>query len=193
MFVKPYGHVSADAERVRPDRRPVYMPDNAPSISQGYKPKRLKGPDKARSGHEGIDIIDKSGTPVIAVASGVVIESYFELLFGNRIEISHGVDVKGLPVMSRYLHLKERLVKKGDVVVRGQQIGRLGRTGLLAGGIMHLHYEIRVGSGQINSMNPHRFWTDGIGVVTCFDKKRQWHDLPFNASYPVPCNGIDWQ
>ena len=191
MLIKPYGYVSADAERVRPDRRPVYMPYNAPSISQGYKPKRLNASGKARSGHEGIDVIDKSGTPVIAAASGVVIESYFELLFGRRIEIAHGVDEKGRPVMSRYFHLKERLVEKGDVVVRGQQIGTMGRSGLLAGGILHLHYEIRVGSGQNNSMNPHRFWADGVGVVTCFDKKREWHNLPFNTTYPVPCRKVE--
>lgn len=193
MFVKPYGYVSADAERVRPDRRPVYMPDNAPSISQGYRPKRLKYSGKARSGHEGIDIIDKSGTPVLSASSGVVIESYYEPLFGNQIEISHGVDETGLPVKSRYLHLKKRLVKEGDVVARGQQIGTLGRSGLLAGGILHLHYEVRVGSGRNNSMNPHRFWSGGVGVVTCFDKKRQWDDLPFKTTYPVPCRGVEWK
>jgi murein DD-endopeptidase MepM/ murein hydrolase activator NlpD len=185
LFVKPYGHVSVDAEKVRPDRRSVYMPDNAPSISQGYKPKRLK--KSGSGGHEGIDIIDRSGTPVIAASSGVVTESYFELFFGRRIEIAHGVDEKGRPVMSRYLHLKERLVEKGDVVVRGQRIGTMGRSGILAGGILHLHYEVRVGSGQNNSMNPHRFWADGVGVVTCFDKNRQWDDQPFNTTYPVPC------
>lgn len=184
MLVKPYGHVTEDVVRVRPDRRPVYMPENAPSISQGYRPKRLTG---SRSGHEGIDIIDKSGTPVIAAASGVVIESRYEFFFGNQIEISHGVDEYGKPVITRYLHLKERLVHKGDIVSRGQQIGMLGRTGLLAGGILHLHYEVRVGVGQNNSINPHKYWADGIGVVTCFDKNREWDDLPFNTTYPVPC------
>ena len=193
MFIKPYGYVSADAERVRLDRRLVNMPYNAPSISQGYKPKRLNALGKASAGHNGIDIIDKSGTPVLAVASGVVIESYFELLFGRCIEIAHGVDEKGLPVKSRYVHLSERLVEKGDVVVRGQQIGELGRSGILAGGILHLHYEVRVGSGQNNSMNPHKFWSDGVGVVTCFDKNRQWDDLPFNTTYPVPCRGVEWK
>jgi hypothetical protein len=42
-------------------------------------------------------------------------------------------------------------------------------------------------------MNPHRFWADGIGVVTCFDENKKWYDLPFNTSYPVPCNGVDWE
>jgi len=190
MLVKPYGYVTADAEKVRPDRRAVHMPDNAPSISQGYRPKRLTG---GRSGHEGIDIIDKSGTPVLAAASGVVIESYFELLFGSQIEIAHGVDEKGMPVNTRYFHLKERLVKKGDVVVRGQQIGSLGRSGILAGGILHLHYEVRAGAGQNNSMNPHLFWADGVGVVTCFDRNKEWYDLPFRTTYPVPCRGTEWQ
>ena len=191
MFVKPYGYVTADTERVRPDRRPVYMPYNAPSISQGYKPKRLKKSGSA--GHEGIDVIDKSGTPVLAAAPGVVTGSHFELLFGSQVEISHGVDERGRPVISRYFHLRERLVKKGDVVVRGQQIGELGRSGLLAGGILHLHFEVRVGAVQNNSMNPHRFWADGLGVVTCFDKNKKWHDLPFNTTYPVPCRGVEWQ
>lgn len=193
MFIKPYGYVSADAERVRTDRRPVKMPYNAPSISQGYRPNRQNAFGKTGAGHKGIDIIEKAGTPVIAASSGVVIGSYFEPLYGSRIEISHGVDENGLPVMSRYLHLKKRLVKKGDVVVRGQQIGVLGRSGLLAGGILHLHYEVRVGSGQNNSMNPHRFWVDGVGVVTCFDKNRQWYDLPFKTTYPVPCKGVEWK
>ena len=193
MFVKPYGYATADAERVRPDRRPVNIPYNAPSISQGYKPKRLHKPGSGGSGHEGIDIIDRSGTPVLAAASGVVIESYFELLFGRQIEISHGVDEKGLPVITRYLHLKKRLVEKGDIVVRGQQIGELGRNGILAGGILHLHYEVRVGPGLNNSINPHMFWADGIGVVTCFDKNREFFDRPFKTTYPVPCKGIDWK
>lgn len=184
MFVDPYGYVTADVEKVRKDRRPVQMPHNAPSISQGYRPKRLTG---SSSGHEGIDIIGKSGTPVLAAASGVVSGSYYEFFFGNQVEISHGVDENGLPVMTRYLHLKERQVEKGDIVLRGQQIGSLGRTGLLAGGILHLHFEVRVGSGNNNSLNPHRFWADGAGVVTCYDSNRQRHDLPFNTTYPVPC------
>ena len=191
LLVKPYGYVTEDVERVRPDRMPVYMPFNAPSISQGYKPKRLKS--TGSGGHNGIDIIDESGAPVISAAPGVVIRSYFEFLFGNCIEISHGVDESGLPVITKYVHLRERMVSKGDVVVRGQQIGELGRTGLLAGGILHLHYEVRVGSGKNNSRNPHRFWADGVGVVTCFDRNKQWHDIPFNTTYPVPCTGIDWK
>jgi murein DD-endopeptidase MepM/ murein hydrolase activator NlpD len=184
MFVKPYGHVSADTKKVRPDGRAVYMPDSAPSISQGYKPRRLKG---GNSGHEGIDIIERSGTPVLAAASGVVIESYYEPFYGSHIDISHGLEENGMPVKSTYLHLRERLVEKGDVVVRGQQIGTLGRSGLLAGGILHLHYEVRVGVHQDNSVNPHMYWTDGVGVVTCFDINRKWYDVPFNTTYPVPC------
>ncbi len=191
LLVKPYGYVTEDAERVRPDRRHVYMPYNAPSISQGYKPGRQS--KSGSGGHKGIDIIDRAGTPVIAAAAGVVTESYYELLFGSQIVISHGVNEKGMPVITKYFHLRERMVEKGDVVVRGQQIGELGRSGILAGGILHLHYEVRVGAGQNNSINPHRVWADGIGVVTCFDKNRKWHDLPFNTTYPVPCKGVEWE
>jgi murein DD-endopeptidase MepM/ murein hydrolase activator NlpD len=93
--------------------------------------------------------------------------------------------------MSRYVHLDKRLVKKGDTVIRGQQIGTLGSTGLLAGGFPHLHFEIRSGLipeiSKSEPHNPHRFWSDGIGIVTCFDAMKPLSDRPFRTTYPVPC------
>jgi len=197
LIVKPYGHVAADAENVREDGRPVVIPKNAPSISQGYRPERSdEMTQKTSPGHHGIDIIAKTGTPVIASAAGVVIRSYFDLFYGNRITIDHGKDVNGQFIQSRYLHLKKKLVKEGDTVARGQPIGTLGRTGLLAG-FPHLHYEIRVSDPsaptQLESTNPHKFWADGVGIVTCFEKGRQRPDRPFQTTYPVPCLGVAWQ
>jgi murein DD-endopeptidase MepM/ murein hydrolase activator NlpD len=57
--------------------------------------------------------------------------------FGNLIEIDHG---EGL--MTRYAHAKVLLVKKGDMVRRGQMIARVGSTGLSTG--PHLHFEVRL-------------------------------------------------
>jgi len=186
MFIQQYGYVSSDAEIIRENRKKAYIPGNAPSISQGYKPHNNKN-----GGHEGIDIISSKGTPVIAVASGVVIHSFYRPLFGNRVLINHGKDQGGIIVMSRYVHLDKRMVKKGDKVSRGQQIGTLGSTGLLAGGFPHLHFEMRSGaypelSGSAPH-NPHKYWADGVGIVTCFDVNKNWPDNPFSTTYPVPC------
>ncbi len=198
MFIQQHGYIAADAESVRENRKKAYIPGNAPSISQGYK-SQLSGRsfNSDKGSHEGIDIISKKGTPVIAVASGVVISSFYRPLFGNRIFIDHGRDENGIFIMSRYVHLDKMLLKKGDKVVRGQQIGTLGSTGLLAGGFPHLHYEIRTGNNPELSgsepNNPHRFWTGGVGIVTCFDVNKQWPEKPFKTTYPVPCTGVEWK
>jgi murein DD-endopeptidase MepM/ murein hydrolase activator NlpD len=198
MFIQPHGYVSSDAELVKMDGKTVFIPENASSISQGYKPKPFGKTDLDTShNHEGIDIIGKRGTPIIAAASGVVLSSFYRPLFGHRILIEHGKDKNGHFILSRYVHLDKRLVKKGDKVIRGQQIGTLGSTGLLAGGYPHLHFEIRTGVNPDLSastpLNPHRFWMQGVGVITCFDASKQWPDKPFRSTYPVPCKGKEWR
>jgi murein DD-endopeptidase MepM/ murein hydrolase activator NlpD len=116
-------------------------------------------------------------------------------MYGNHIEIDLGKDEKGRSVQANFLHLKKRLVQEGDTVSRGQQIGTLGATGVLAGGLPHLHYEIYVGHEQkaLEPINPHRLWADGPGMVTCFDSSRTWPDTPLTTTYPVPCRGVNWQ
>lgn len=186
LFIEQYGYAASNAAINQEDGRTVFLPYNAPSISQGYHPKPVKKHHRKTSPrHEGLDIAGSTGTPVIAAASGIVVSSYFEPFAGHRVVIDHGKDEYGVFIQSRYFHLHKRLVKKGDRVVRGQEIGTLGSTGLLAS-FPHLHYEIR-GAVHSQPMDPHRFWTDGNGVVTCFDSSRQWPDEPVKTTYPVPC------
>jgi murein DD-endopeptidase MepM/ murein hydrolase activator NlpD len=206
LFIKPYGFAASDAEKIRRDGSAVFIPGNAPSISQGYNPDPMPRYHLDKSydhrgievdgshDHTGIDIFAKKGTPVLAVASGVVTGSYYEPFYGNHVEMNFGRNTEGLLVKGNFFHLDERLVKEGDEVTRGQQIGTLGSTGLLAS-YPHLHYEIRLGdlAGYFEATNPHWYWADGVGIVTCFDTGRKWPDEPFQTTYPVPCRGVNWQ
>lgn len=83
--------------------------------------------------HRGVDIANKEGTEVFAPNSGRVALSEDMKVHGGTIIISHG---RG--VFSIFSHLKERLVKKGEKVERGQLIGTMGQTGLATAS--HLHW-----------------------------------------------------
>jgi len=89
-----------------------------------------------RAFHEGIDFIAEQGTPVKAAAGGVVVYSDFHPQYGNMIEIDHGNEL-----ITRYAHNSTRLVKVGEVVLRGVKIGEVGKTGRATG--THLHFEVR--------------------------------------------------
>ena len=100
-----------------------------------------------RAFHEGIDVIVEHGTAFRAAAGGVVVFSAMHPQYGNMIEIDHG---NGL--ITRYAHAFKRLVKVGDVVLRGTKIGEVGKTGRATG--THLHFEVRQHGAPVN---PARF------------------------------------
>mgnify|MGYP000045898884 CR=1 FL=1 len=162
---------------------PVVMPQSAPSISQQF----YRDPDG--SGHLGIDIIDRIGTPVLAAAGGQVTDSYFEPAYGNRITIDHGPNADGLRMITVYKHLNSRGVSQGARVERGQQIATLGNTGALAGGLPHLHLEVRreVRPQVFRAIDPHTVWAAGVGQVTCFDPTAPIEPGTFRITYPVRC------
>ncbi|HKU69535.1 MAG TPA: M23 family metallopeptidase [Burkholderiales bacterium] len=96
-----------------------------------------------RAYHEGIDFMAGQGTPIFAAAGGVVVYSDLHPQYGNMIEIDHGNDL-----ISRYAHASRRLVKVGDVVLRGTKIAEVGRTGRATG--THLHFEVRQKGAPVN-------------------------------------------
>jgi murein DD-endopeptidase MepM/ murein hydrolase activator NlpD len=85
--------------------------------------------------HRGIDIVNHSGTPIVATADGVVSRATRVSDYGKTIDISHGYGY-----VTRYAHLSEILVRPGQQVRRGELIGRTGSTGRSTG--PHLHYEV---------------------------------------------------
>jgi murein DD-endopeptidase MepM/ murein hydrolase activator NlpD len=101
--------------------------------------------------HTGLDFPGDVGTPIHAAAGGVVIVQEYHPAYGNMIEVDHG---KGL--ITRYAHTSRVLVKKGDIVKRGQKIAEVGSTGRSTG--PHLHFEVWV-SGVVQ--DPQRFLAAG--------------------------------
>jgi len=89
-----------------------------------------------QSTHLGLDFRVPAGTPVAAVNRGTIILARPLFFEGNFIVIDHG---QGL--MTLYLHLSKFLVKEGDTVEKGQQVGISGGTGRATG--PHLHLAVR--------------------------------------------------
>ena len=86
--------------------------------------------------HEGLDLAEPTGTPVPASGRGRVVLASSRILTGNTIIIEH------LPgVFSIYYHMSELIAKEGDMVEKGQVIGKVGMTGFATG--PHLHWEIQ--------------------------------------------------
>jgi murein DD-endopeptidase MepM/ murein hydrolase activator NlpD len=98
-----------------------------------------------RTVHHGIDYGSPKGTPVYAVAEGVVTISGYDNLSGNKISIRHRDGSS-----SWYLHLHTRAVAKGAHVNTRQVIGRVGNTGRSTG--PHLHFGFKDEKGRW--MNP---------------------------------------
>jgi murein DD-endopeptidase MepM/ murein hydrolase activator NlpD len=96
----------------------------------------------ARSGHshEGQDIMASCGTPLVAVTRAKVKWVKFQSLAGNYVVIRN----KKLHQDYMYAHLATRAsVRKGQVVMPGQQIGIVGQTGDATA--CHLHFELWLG------------------------------------------------
>jgi murein DD-endopeptidase MepM/ murein hydrolase activator NlpD len=86
--------------------------------------------------HEGVDIAAPVGTPVMAAASGRVIFAGRMRGYGKIIIIQHENHY-----VTVYAHDSTNLVREGQMVSRGQVIGRVGRTGHTTGA--NLHFEVR--------------------------------------------------
>lgn len=94
--------------------------------------------------HPGIDLATAYGTPVYATADGTVLRAGWNSGgYGNMVELDHG---RG--ITTRYGHMSAILVREGDHVTRGEEIGRVGSTGRSTGN--HLHYEVRIDGRPVN-------------------------------------------
>lgn len=97
--------------------------------------------------HRGMDIANKTNTPVIATADGRVSIVSSATQLGRMITLDHGFGYR-----TRYGHLNKILVTRGQRVKRGDVIGLMGSTGYSTG--PHLHYEVFLNN---KFHNPHEF------------------------------------
>jgi len=95
--------------------------------------------------HEGVDISNRTGTPVMAPADGIISDIGNDASIGKIVVISHGFGMT-----SRYGHLSKVLIKVGQKVKRGDKIAEVGTTGQTTG--PHLHYEVRLNGIPANPM-----------------------------------------
>ena len=95
--------------------------------------------------HSGIDIGNKTGTPVYATADGVVKFAGRSGGLGNLITVNHGYGYQ-----TRYAHLSKIKVNRGHKVRRGDLIGLIGSTGYSTG--PHLHYEVIKNGKSVNPL-----------------------------------------
>jgi murein DD-endopeptidase MepM/ murein hydrolase activator NlpD len=99
----------------------------------------------ARAIHEGVDMVSKLRSEVLATAPGTVIFAGWKGGYGRVVEIDHG-----LGIVTRYAHLHAVNVKVGDVVDYRQEIGKLGSSGRSSG--PHVHFEVRYNGRPLDPM-----------------------------------------
>ena len=92
---------------------------------------------RERDRHEGIDLACPEGTRVLAAEDGLVLFAGEQRGYGNLVLLAHEGDL-----VTVYAHNSENLVQKGERVLRGDPIARVGHTGNATG--PHLHFEVRV-------------------------------------------------
>ena len=127
-----------------------------------------------RAFHRGVDFAGRRGTPIYATADGFVRYAGKDKYLGNTIIVAHRKkerDEQGQPYarqggyQTEYGHLDRIMVKQGEQIKRGQQIGTMGNSGRSTG--PHLHYAVRLRDQQLSKhrgyQNPEDFIFDNSG------------------------------
>lgn len=96
--------------------------------------------------HTGLDIANKTGTPLYASEGGTIEYSGWSTGYGYNVLINHGGGKK-----TRYAHASKLYVKKGDTVKRGESVAAMGSTGWSTG--PHIHFEVIINGVKLNPLN----------------------------------------
>ena len=90
---------------------------------------------KEGSFHNGLDVAAEKGSPIISPSKGKVILTGNYYYNGKFIIIDHGKGLKSI-----FIHLDDILVEEGEVISKGDLIGKIGNTGKSTG--PHLHWSL---------------------------------------------------
>lgn len=96
--------------------------------------------------HNGVDMASPTGSPILAAYDGEVVAANYSPTMGNYIMIDHG---DGLYTI--YMHASALLASEGQMVVRGEQIAKVGSTGRSTG--PHLHFGVRLNGSYVSPWN----------------------------------------
>jgi murein DD-endopeptidase MepM/ murein hydrolase activator NlpD len=109
-----------------------------------------------RSPHSGADFRAATGTPVRAPNAGAVVLAADQYFSGNTVILDHG-----LGLYSFLAHLSAMSVHVGDLVERGQIVGKSGATGRVTG--PHLHWTVRLNGARVDPLAVLDLLGDGAG------------------------------
>ena len=150
----PNGVIKVEVQKPSTTKKPTSSGSSTPATA-GYYLRPTSGPVTSSYGsrrggfHAGLDIGAARGTPVVAAASGTVVQIVESCVegrsscggrYGNYILIEHENGTS-----TRYAHLSKVNVNVGQQVSRGQKIGGVGNTGRSTGS--HLHFQIEKANG----------------------------------------------
>lgn len=100
------------------------------------------------SDHRGVDFTPGEGTPIFAIADGVVTAAEFGGGYGQYAYIEH--EINGQRTLSVYAHMRRDSspLRVGEDIKVGDFIGLVGNTGTSTGA--HLHFEIRINDEYVD-------------------------------------------
>ena len=116
-----------------------------------------------RQDHQGIDLASVVNSPVPAANTGAVIFAQPLGIYGKTVILDHGYGL-----FSMYSHLSQIAVNIGDIVSKGDKLGRTGSTGMAGGD--HLHFSILINDTFVNPVE----WWDMKWIQNNVTSKIQW-------------------
>jgi murein DD-endopeptidase MepM/ murein hydrolase activator NlpD len=144
--------------------------------------------------HNGTDVAEDLGTPVLAAGEGTVVVAGPDLAvlygwrcdwYGNLVVIELDQQWNGQPVFVLYGHVLNIVVEPGERVFTGQQVAEIGFGGVAL--VPHLHLEIRIGENTFNATRNPLLWygpgsTRGVIAGRLLDPLgRPWQGVGISA------------
>jgi murein DD-endopeptidase MepM/ murein hydrolase activator NlpD len=120
-----------------------------PIVTSAFSPARMHPVLREVRAHLGVDYRAPAGSPVVAVADGVVVSAGMSGGAGRMVHLRHANGFE-----TEYLHLSATSVRVGAHVRQGELVGRVGSSGLATG--PHLDYRLKKNGAFINPVTAHR-------------------------------------